>query len=131
MAYVGIDVHRKQSHLAALGEDGQVVLSQRVRTRPEEFLRVFGELEREPIEVAFESTFGWGWLADLLADAGIPAHMAHPLATKGHRGRAGQERRRRRPDPGPPAPGPTCSPKPGWLLQKLERPGGWRGCGHP
>jgi hypothetical protein len=75
-------VHRKQSHLAALGEDGQVVLSRRVRTRPEEFLRVFGELEPEPFEVVFESTFGWGWLADLLADAGIPAHMAHPLATK-------------------------------------------------
>lgn len=82
MVYIGIDVHRKQSHLAALGEDGQVVLSRRVRTRPEEFLRVFGELEPEPFEVVFESTFGWGWLADLLADAGIPAHMAHPLATK-------------------------------------------------
>ncbi len=27
-------------------------------------------------------TYGWGWFADLLADAGIPAHMAHPLATK-------------------------------------------------
>jgi transposase len=82
MVYVGIDVHRKQSHLAALGEDGRVVLSRRVRTCPEEFLRVFGELEPEPLEVVFESTFGWGWLADLLADAGIPAHMAHPLATK-------------------------------------------------
>jgi transposase len=32
--------------------------------------------------VAFEATYGWGWFADLLADAGIPAHMAHPLATK-------------------------------------------------
>jgi transposase len=43
---------------------------------------VFGELEAEPIEVAFEATYGWGWFADLLADVGIPAHMAHPLATK-------------------------------------------------
>jgi transposase len=27
-------------------------------------------------------TTWWGWFADLLADAGIEAHMAHPLATK-------------------------------------------------
>lgn len=82
MVYIRIDVHRKQSHLAALDEAGQELLSRRVWSRPEEFLRIFGELEPEPMEVAFESTFGWGWLADLLADAGIPAHMAHPLATK-------------------------------------------------
>jgi transposase len=45
-------------------------------------LRVFGELGPEPIEVAFEATIGWGWFADLLADAGVQAHMAHPLATR-------------------------------------------------
>jgi transposase len=43
---------------------------------------VFGELDHQPLEVAFEATFGWGWFADLLADAGISAHMAHPLAAK-------------------------------------------------
>jgi hypothetical protein len=32
--------------------------------------------------VVFEATYGWSWFADLLADTGIPAHMAHPLATK-------------------------------------------------
>jgi hypothetical protein len=32
--------------------------------------------------VVFEATYGWSWFADLLADVGIPAHMAHPLATK-------------------------------------------------
>jgi transposase len=32
--------------------------------------------------VAFEATIGWGWLADLLADAGVKAHMAHPLSTR-------------------------------------------------
>ena len=48
----------------------------------EAFPRVFGELAPEPITVAFEATYGWGWFADLLANAGIEAHMAHPLATK-------------------------------------------------
>ena len=68
--------------MVALDESGEVLLSRRFGNDPAEFRRVFGELEPAPIEVVFEATYGWGWFADLLADAGIPAHMAHPLATK-------------------------------------------------
>jgi transposase len=77
-----VDLHRKTAHVVALDQEGEPILSRRVATRPDELLRVFGELDHQPLEVAFEATFGWGWFADLLADAGIPAHMAHPLATK-------------------------------------------------
>lgn len=82
MVYVGVDLHRKVAHVVALDQQGEQLLSRRVSTRPDELLRVFGELDHRPLEVAFEATLGWGWFADLLADAGIPAHMAHPLATK-------------------------------------------------
>jgi transposase len=82
MVYVGVDLHRKSSHVAVLADDGEQLASRRIASRQEEFLRVFGELEPAPIEVAFEATYGWGWFADLLSDVGIPAHMAHPLATK-------------------------------------------------
>ncbi len=82
MVYVGVDLHRKSSHVAVLAGDGELLASRRIASRPEEFLRVLGELEPGPVEVAFEATYGWGWFADLLADVGIPAHMAHPLATK-------------------------------------------------
>jgi transposase len=82
MVYVGVDLHRKSSHVAVLDGDGELLASRRIPSRPEEFLRVFGELQAEPAGVAFEATFGWGWFADLLSDVGIPAHMAHPLATK-------------------------------------------------
>src|SRR5215203_2816558 len=82
MVYVGVDLHRKRSHVVALDPTGEVVLSRRIGNAPTEFLRIFGELEPQPIEVVFEATYGWSWLADLLADVGIPAHMAHPLATK-------------------------------------------------
>ena len=82
MVYVGVDLHRKRSHVVALDPAGEVVLSRRIGNAPTEFLRLFGELEPQPIEVVFEATYGWSWFADLLADAGIPAHMAHPLATK-------------------------------------------------
>lgn len=82
MVYLGVDLHRKRSHVVALNGTGDVLLSRRIDNDREGFLRIFGELEPEPLHVAFEATFGWGWFADLLADAGIPAHMAHPLATK-------------------------------------------------
>jgi transposase len=82
MVYIGVDLHRKVSHVVALDEAGATILSRRFEHSPAAFRRVFGELEPEPVSVAFEATYGWGWFADLLADAGIEAHMAHPLATK-------------------------------------------------
>src|SRR5712692_2973853 len=101
MVYLGVDLHRKRSVVTVLAEDGTVLLSRRIASRPEDFQRVFGELEPWSLSVAFEATYGWFWFADLLADAGIEAHMAHPLATKTiaarygtRRGRAKAERRR-------------------------------------
>lgn len=46
MIYVGIDLHRKWSQLAALDAAGEPRLSRRIPSRPEEFFRVFGELVR-------------------------------------------------------------------------------------
>jgi hypothetical protein len=66
MVYVGVDLHRKRSHVVALDPAGQVMLSRRIGNAPAEFLRIFGELEPQPIEVAFEATYGWSWFADLL-----------------------------------------------------------------
>lgn len=82
MVYVGVDLHRKSSHVAVLDQDGELLASRRIASRPDEFTRVFGELEVESTSVAFEATYGWGWFADLLLDVGLDAHMAHPLATK-------------------------------------------------
>jgi transposase len=82
MVYLGVDLHRNLSHIVALDQAGEVVLERRFGNSRSEFQRVFGELEPEPIEVAFEATYGWSWFAELLADAGIAGHMAHPLATK-------------------------------------------------
>ncbi len=82
MVYLGVDLHRKRSHVVALDDDGAVLLSRRIDNSPENFGRIFGELEAAPLRVAFEAAYGWGWFADLLTDCGIEAHMAHPLATK-------------------------------------------------
>ena len=112
MVDVGVDLHRKRSHVVALDPAGEVVLSRRIGNAPTEFLRIFGELEPQPIEVAFEATYGWSWFADLLADAGIPAHMAHPLATKAIAAARICW-------------GPTCWPRPGSPHPRLGRPAGW------
>jgi transposase len=82
MVYIGVDLHRKKSQVAAIDQDGKLVLNRKVRTGPGELMELIDELRPQPIEVAFEATFGWGWFADLLAEFRIPAHMAHPLATK-------------------------------------------------
>src|SRR3982074_3301526 len=82
MVYIGIDLHRKRSQVAALDESGELLFNRRVPTRADELFKGIGDAGEEPVEVVFEATFGWGWLADMLAEAGIPTPMPHPLATK-------------------------------------------------
>jgi transposase len=84
MVYIGVDLHRKVSQVAAVDERGEMLGNRRVASNFDELFRVFGELAPEPHQtaVAFEATFGWGWFADLLRDAGMDAHMSHPLLTK-------------------------------------------------
>jgi len=82
MVYVGVGLHRKRSHVVALDDQGSKLLSRRIPNEPEESFRIFGELEPAPLNVVFEATYGWGWFADMLTEAGISARMAHPLATK-------------------------------------------------
>jgi hypothetical protein len=120
MAYVGVDLHRKRSHIVALDPAGEVVLSRRIGNAPTEFLRLFGELEPGPIEVAFGATYGWSWFADLL-----PPTPASPR-TWPTRWRP----RRSRPPGSPTAPstprpwrtccGPTCSPE-AWIAPPAAR----------
>src|SRR6266851_2099255 len=82
MVYIGVDLHRKKSQVAALDQDGNLVFTRIGRPGPGEMQQLIDELRPQPIQVAFEATFGWGWFADLLSGLGIEAHMAHPLATK-------------------------------------------------
>ena len=79
--YVGIDVHRKRSHVAVVTEDGTVELNKNVVNGSEPMLRLIGGLPAGT-PVAFEAAFGWGWLAGLLEDYGFEAHLVHPLRCK-------------------------------------------------
>ena len=81
MNSVGIDLHRKRSHVAVLAEDGREVLSRRIINDPATLLELLAEVDGES-RVAFEATYGWEWLAELLEDSGYEFHLAHPLRTR-------------------------------------------------
>jgi Transposase len=103
VVYVGIDLHRKTSHVAALDEEGLELLSRRVRNDPEALRALFAELGGEEARVALEAAFGWEWLADLLEGEGIELHLGPSAADEGDRRRAREDRRRRRAHARPPA----------------------------
>src|SRR2546430_4040897 len=80
MNSVGIDLHRKRSHIAALDETGAQLLSRRIVNDPQTFLTLLEDVGE--CRIALEATYGWEWLADVLQDAGYELHLAHPMRTK-------------------------------------------------
>jgi len=125
--YVGIDVHRKRSQVAVVGEDGQVQVNRNVVNGSEPMLRLIGGLPAGT-PVAFEAAYGWGWLVELLEDYGSGPAPGAPAAVQGDRLGAAEERQGRRrdlgaaaagrpaargvdrPAGGPPAPRPAAAP---------------------
>lgn len=91
MNSVGIDLHRKRSHIAVIDAEGTQLLSRRIVNDPATFLELLGELDGES-KIAVEATYGWEWLADVLENAGYELHLAHPLRTRAIA--AARERRR-------------------------------------
>ena len=81
MNSVGIDLHKRRSHVAALSDDGRRLLSRRSDNDPAAFLELLAEVDGES-KIALEATYGWEWLADVLEEAGYELHLAHPLRTK-------------------------------------------------
>src|SRR5215211_562644 len=81
MNSVGIDLHRKRSHVAALDEHGGELFSRRIVKDPDAFVALLDGLDGES-KIALEATYGWEWLAELLEDHGYELHLAHPLRTK-------------------------------------------------
>src|SRR5215207_8687816 len=81
MHSVGIDLHRKRSHVAVIDDQGRELCSRRVINDGQTILALLAEIDGE-CRVALEATYGWEWLADVLEDAGYELHLAHPLRTK-------------------------------------------------
>jgi transposase len=80
MHSVGIDLHRRRSHIAVIDEQGEQLLSRRIINDAQTFLTLLEGVGE--CRVALEATYGWEWLADVLQDAGYELHLAHPMRTK-------------------------------------------------
>jgi hypothetical protein len=120
MADVGVDLHRKRSHVVALDPAGAVVLSRRIGNAPTEFLRLFGELEPGPVEVAFEATYGWSWVADLLPRCRHPRAHGPPAGHQGDLTPPGSTTTPSTPRPWRTCSAPTCSPE-AWIAPPAAR----------
>jgi transposase len=81
MVYVGMDVHRKRTQVAVLGEDGTQLMNRNVPNDPAELAAILGPLGPGTPAV-FEAAYGWGWLAELCEDLGMETHLAHPFRCK-------------------------------------------------
>jgi transposase len=81
MNSVGIDLHRRRSHVAVIDDQGRELRSRRVINDGQTIVALLAEIDGE-CRVAVEASYGWEWLADLLEDAGYELHLAHPLRTK-------------------------------------------------
>jgi Transposase len=57
MNSVGIDLHRKRSHVAVLDEHGTELLSRRIVNDPQTFLELLEGIEGEA-KIALEATYG-------------------------------------------------------------------------
>src|SRR3989442_4686237 len=79
MVYAGIDVHRKRSQVSLVDGDGKELLNRNVDNGSDAMLEILEDLE-PGTPVAFEAAYGWGWLADLLEESELEAHLVHPSA---------------------------------------------------
>ncbi len=83
--YVGIDLHRRRSVIVRRTAAGETLETVRIANDPLLLAEQLAKAGPEP-EVVLEATYGWYWVADLLADTGAHVHLAHPLGNNwGHR----------------------------------------------
>lgn len=77
VACAGMDVHYKFSNVTFRDPSGKVVCRQRLDHRHREELQE--RLNRWPkgIPVVMEASFGWGWLSDLLEEAGQEVQLSN------------------------------------------------------
>ena len=81
--YVGIDLHKRRSVIVRMTRDGERIgRPVRIDSDPFELAAQVASWGEDP-EVVLEATYGWYWAADVVTDAGVSLHLAHPLGVKG------------------------------------------------
>lgn len=78
--YIGMDLHQRTSTFVVKDKEGAVIDEKKIATSPEairEYVAAFpgGSLAVEPVSQ-------WYYYADLLENAGLDVHIAHPMRVK-------------------------------------------------
>jgi transposase len=73
----GVDVHYKFSKVALVDGCGRVVRRERLEHGDREALR--RQVSRWPagMTVVMEASFGWGWLSDVMEEAGLKVRLSN------------------------------------------------------
>jgi transposase len=83
--YVGIDLHRRRSVIVRRSAEGETLETVRIDNGAAALAAELAKAGEHP-EVILEATYGWYWVADVLAECGANVHLAHPLGNNwGHR----------------------------------------------
>lgn len=83
MIHIGIDHHKKYSHVVALSDDGKVHFDGRLSSTPEAFARLKADLpSEEPVQSVLEAGRSWGLLYDALEELGLNPKLANPAKTR-------------------------------------------------
>lgn len=85
VAQIGVDVHKVFSTVTARGEGQKVVWRERLNHRDRAALRVRLAGWPTGVPVILEGTFGWGWLADEMQEAGLDVRLANSRKVAGWR----------------------------------------------
>ena len=73
----GMDVHYKSSNVTFRDRAGRVVRRERLEHAPRDRLRERINGWPEGLPIVLEASFGWGWVSDLLAEAGLEPHLSN------------------------------------------------------
>jgi transposase len=90
--YCGVDLHARTMYVCLTDADGTILVHERVRCHPEDFLSAV-EPYRDDLVVTAECIFCWYWLADLCARHRLRFVLAHALYAKAiHGGKTKNDR---------------------------------------
>ena len=77
VACIGMDVHYQFSNVTMRDWRGQVELRERLEHRDRQAVRRRLAQWPQGVPVVMEASFGWGWLADEMAAAGLEVHLSN------------------------------------------------------
>jgi len=76
----GLDLHKDQSYITVMDENGQVIDEESLQSKAEPILNYLKSFNKP--EVVFEATRNWYWLYETLQRNEFEVTMAHPKKTK-------------------------------------------------